>query len=109
LSFNNKFYEPENPDYHKRQPSILQAPTPFPFSTAKGPTTKKVVHESKTMEAMRDPVITADGQTYERGGIQSLFAVGKRTSPLTGAELPSTHVTPNIALHNVIQESDLLN
>jgi len=38
-----------------------------------------------TMEVMTDPVITADGQTYERTGIESWFALGKRTSPLTGA------------------------
>jgi hypothetical protein len=29
--------------------------------------------------------ITADGQTYERTEIESWFALGKRTSPLTGA------------------------
>jgi hypothetical protein len=53
------------------------------------------------MEVMRDPVITADGQTYEQAEIEeSWFALGKRTSPLTGAELPSTHVTPNIALRS---------
>ena len=66
-------------------------------------------HCPLTMELMRDPVITADGQTYERAEIESWFALGKRTSPLTGAELPSTHVTPNIALRNAIQESGLLN
>ena len=66
-------------------------------------------HCPLTMEVMRDPVITADGQTYERAEIESWFALGKRTSPLTGAELPSTHVTPNIALRNAIQESGLLN
>jgi hypothetical protein len=62
-----------------------------------------------TMEVMRDVVITADGQTYERAEIETWFALGKRPSPLTGAELPSTHVTPNIALHHAIQESSLLN
>ena len=50
------------------------------------------------MEMMRGLLITADGQTYERAEIESWFALGKRTSPLTGAELTSTHVTPNIAL-----------
>jgi hypothetical protein len=66
-------------------------------------------HCPLTMEVMRDPVITADGQTYERAEIKSWFALGKRTSPLTGAELPSTHVTPNIALRHAIQESGRLN
>jgi hypothetical protein len=61
-----------------------------------------------TMEVMRDPVMTADGQTYERAEIASWFALGNRTSPLTGAPLPSTNLTPNIALRNVIHENGLL-
>jgi F-box/WD-40 domain protein 7 len=50
-----------------------------------------------TMEVMRDPVITADGQTNERKEREIWFELGNRTSPLTGAELPSTHLTPNFA------------
>jgi len=46
------------------------------------------------MEVMWDPVITTDGQTYERAEIESWFTLGKRTSPLTDAELSSTHLTP---------------
>jgi interleukin-1 receptor-associated kinase 4 len=61
-----------------------------------------------TMEMMRDPVMTVDGQTYERREITSWFALGNRTSPLTGAELPSTNLTPNIALRKAIQENGLL-
>ena len=76
---------------------------------ARAPNYMDSFHCPLTMEVMRDPVITADGQTYERAEIESWFALGKRTSPLTGAELPSTHVTPNIALRNAIQESGLLN
>jgi hypothetical protein len=59
------------------------------------------------MEVMRDPVITADGQTYERAEIEKWFALGN-TSPLTGEELPSTNLLPNIALRQVIRESGLL-
>jgi hypothetical protein len=55
-----------------------------------------------TMEVMRDPVITADGQTYERAEIEKWFALGNRTSPLTGEELSSTNLLPNIALRQVI-------
>jgi hypothetical protein len=58
-----------------------------------------------TMEVMRDPVITTDGQTYERMEIERWFALGNRTSPLTGAELPSTLLFPNIALRNAIQDA----
>jgi hypothetical protein len=55
-----------------------------------------------TMEVMRDPVLAADGQTYERAEIEKWFAKGNRMSPLTGAELPSTLLTPNIALRKAI-------
>jgi ubiquitin C len=61
-----------------------------------------------TMEVMRDPVFTADGQTYERAEIEKWFALGNRTSPLTGEELPSTNLLPNIALRKAIRESGLL-
>jgi len=58
-----------------------------------------------TMEVMRDPVMTTDGQTYERMEIERWFALGNRTSPLTGAELPCTLLFPNIALRNAIQDA----
>jgi ubiquitin C len=61
-----------------------------------------------TMEVLRDPVFTADGQTYERTEIEKWFALGNRTSPLTGEELPSTNLLPNIALRKIIRESGLL-
>jgi hypothetical protein len=61
-----------------------------------------------TMEVMRDPVITVDGQTYERTEIEKWFALGNRTSPLTGEALPSTNLFPNIALRKAIRENALL-
>jgi hypothetical protein len=60
------------------------------------------------MEVMRDPVMTVDGQTYERVEIEKWFALGNKTSPLTGEELPSTNLFSNIALRTVIRESGLL-
>ncbi len=56
-----------------------------------------------TMEVMRDPVMAADGQTYEREEIEKWFAKGNKTSPLTGAELLSTVLMPNIALRKAIE------
>jgi hypothetical protein len=56
-----------------------------------------------------DPVITVDGQTYERTEIEERCALGNRTSTLTGDALPSTNFFPNIALHcKAIRESVLL-
>ena len=52
---------------------------------------------------MEDPCIAADGNSYERREIESWFARGKRTSPMTGAQLPHTHLTPNINLRKAIQ------
>ena len=57
-----------------------------------------------TMDVMSDPVLTVDGQTYERTEIEKWFALLNRTSPLTGETLPSTNLLPNIALRNAIRE-----
>ena len=53
---------------------------------------------------MTDPVICADGQTYERHAIEAWFARGKMTSPSTGAALAHTTLTQNIVLRNAIEE-----
>ena len=52
---------------------------------------------------MQDPVLAADGHSYERREIVRHFDLGKRTSPMTGAQLPHTHLTPNINLKKAIQ------
>ena len=48
-----------------------------------------------TSELMRDPVMTIDGNTYEREAIEAWFGRGKTTSPLTNEELAQTLLTPN--------------
>lgn len=52
---------------------------------------------------MRDPVITVDGFTFERRGIQEWFKKGKSTNPLTGKALSSKELIENRALRNVIE------
>jgi len=54
-------------------------------------------------EPMNDPVICADGQTYNRSSIETWFASGNITSPLTGAPLPHLELIPNIVLRNIIR------
>mmetsp|Transcript_12021 Transcript_12021/g.21352 ORF Transcript_12021/g.21352 Transcript_12021/m.21352 type:complete len:624 (+) Transcript_12021:51-1922(+) len=54
-------------------------------------------------EVMEDPVIAADGHTYERAMISEWFRV-RQTSPLTNAPLDSTAVIPNITLKKVIAD-----
>ena len=53
-------------------------------------------------DPMNDPVICADGQTYNRSSIETWFAGGHITSPLTGAPLPHLELIPNIVLRNII-------
>jgi hypothetical protein len=55
---------------------------------------------SITLEVISDPVITADGQTYDREAISAWFKnnPGKITSPLTGKEINSTNLIPNYTL-----------
>jgi len=55
-------------------------------------------------EVMVDPVIAADGHSYERGNIAQWIARGNRTSPKTGAALSHVHLMPNHTLKQGIQE-----
>ncbi|KAK7242761.1 sacsin [Aureococcus anophagefferens] len=55
-----------------------------------------------TRECMVDPVIAADGFSYERSAIERWFRA-KRTSPQTNAPLASTALVPNIALRGLIE------
>jgi Mg-chelatase subunit ChlD len=57
-----------------------------------------------TQEVMRDPVIGSDGITYERTAIETWFATGNTTSPMTRAPM-SRILTPNIALRGLIQST----
>ena len=53
---------------------------------------------------MVDPVIAADGHSYERSEINAWFARGHNTSPKTGGELPHQFLTPNHNLMSAIQD-----
>merc|ERR1740121_721957 len=56
---------------------------------------------------MGDPVITADGQTYERKAIEAWFA-DHQTSPVTNLPLDNRSVLPNHSLRKLIVDSGLL-
>jgi len=58
---------------------------------------------SITHEIFRDPVIAADGHTYEREAIEQWFA-SKQTSPCTGQELPHAHLIDNVAMRKSVDE-----
>ena len=56
-----------------------------------------------TLEPMLDPVVTCDGQTYERKAIEEWFA-RSATSPLTGQPLPYLGLVPNVALRGLVRD-----
>ncbi|CAM6027344.1 unnamed protein product [Sphagnum balticum] len=57
-----------------------------------------------SLDLMKDPVIVATGQTYERAFIQKWLDAGNRTCPKTGLILAHTNLTPNYVLRSVIAE-----
>jgi hypothetical protein len=56
-----------------------------------------------TLELFVDPVVAADGETYERSEIETWFAQGNTTAPLTTEELPSTALLPNKGIWRDVQ------
>ncbi|KAK7254423.1 amino acid transmembrane transporter [Aureococcus anophagefferens] len=57
-----------------------------------------------TRELMREPVVCADGHTYEKAAIEAWFLEDKSTSPKTGLALDSKHLVPNFAIRSAIDE-----
>ncbi|KAM4609161.1 WD repeat, SAM and U-box domain-containing protein 1 [Polymixia lowei] len=55
-----------------------------------------------TRELMTDPVIAADGYSYEREAIESWLGAKNRSSPMTNLPLQTTLVTPNRSLKMAI-------
>lgn len=52
---------------------------------------------------MLDPVVAADGHSYEREAILQWFATSNK-SPMTGAQMPTTQVFPNYTLRKLSEE-----
>uniref|UniRef100_A0A061SCY0 U-box domain-containing protein 33-like isoform x1 n=1 Tax=Tetraselmis sp. GSL018 TaxID=582737 RepID=A0A061SCY0_9CHLO len=57
-----------------------------------------------TREVMEDPVVAADGFTYERVAIQAWLERGRDRSPMSNARLPHRELTPNHTLRSAIRE-----
>jgi hypothetical protein len=53
-------------------------------------------------EMMEDPVIAADGFSYERAAIEDWLARGSGSSPMTGAPLAYQHLTPNLTVRSAV-------
>ena len=58
-----------------------------------------------TLSLMKDPVIAADGKSYERSAIEGWFCRGKVTSPLTNEKFVTAKLYPNINLRSAIEEA----
>uniref|UniRef100_A0A8C2QA80 WD repeat, SAM and U-box domain-containing protein 1 n=1 Tax=Cyprinus carpio TaxID=7962 RepID=A0A8C2QA80_CYPCA len=56
-----------------------------------------------TRELMKDPVIAADGFSYEREAMESWINTPNRSSPMTNLPLQTTLLTPNRGLKTAIQ------
>jgi hypothetical protein len=54
-----------------------------------------------SMEIMFDPVLAADGESYERGVITAWMQKSNR-SPVTNEEMTHRQLTPNFALRAAI-------
>ncbi|XP_010259497.1 PREDICTED: U-box domain-containing protein 11-like [Nelumbo nucifera] len=57
-----------------------------------------------SLELMRDPVIVATGQTYERSYIQRWIDSGHKTCPKTQQNLQNLTLTPNYVLRSLIAQ-----
>ncbi|GMI99626.1 hypothetical protein like AT3G49060 [Hibiscus trionum] len=55
-------------------------------------------------DVMKDPLIAADGFTYEADAIRGWLESGHDTSPMTNLTLDHCNLVPNYALHQAIQE-----
>lgn len=53
---------------------------------------------------MEDPVVAADGFTYEAEALRGWLDSGHDTSPMTNLQLSHTNLVANRALRSAIQE-----
>ena len=53
--------------------------------------------------AMMDPMIAADGHTYERTAIQH-WLEGSSLSPVTGDKLPHIRLVPNVLVKSALAQ-----
>ncbi|KAI3701218.1 hypothetical protein L2E82_45867 [Cichorium intybus] len=55
-------------------------------------------------EIMQNPMVAADGFTYEEEALKGWLDSGNNTSPMTNLELANSNLVPNLALRSAIQE-----
>ena len=57
-----------------------------------------------SQELMRDPVVAADGRTYERAQIAAWIVRGNNTSPMTNEQLAHTHLCSNDIARELVRQ-----
>lgn len=91
---------PSSPSYEVNVPKVSRQ-----FSIPnKDPQMPEEFYCPITQEVMKDPVIAADGFTYERSAISSWFQSGKDTSPMTNERLRHMQLITNIILKVLIKK-----
>jgi len=90
-------------------PQLAPTPAPAPAASPSSPSTHQDAEPPDgllcpiTNELMEDPVLCADGHSYERTSIQE-WLQSHHTSPLTGMTLEHKLLVPNHALRKVAEE-----
>ena len=79
------------------------APGPIELSDEKTVQTLATPDSFGAPLAMRDPVVAADGLSYERRFIEKWLRDGNRSSPVTREPLRFPHLYPNQHLRTLIQ------
>ncbi|KAK8950069.1 U-box domain-containing protein 16 [Platanthera guangdongensis] len=74
----------------------------FTFSPESDPVVPPDFRCPISLELMRDPVVVASGQTYDRDSITRWISAGHATCPKSGQALIHTDLVPNKALRNLI-------
>jgi U-box domain/C2 domain len=95
-------------------PDASQSTTPAGLSPLQGPAARHIPDDTVALpgmpccpitgEPMIDPVVAADGHTYERNAIARWLQTSDK-SPLTGSLLPHKNLVPNYVLLSSIQET----
>ncbi len=64
------------------------------------------MHHFLLQDFLVEPVIAADGHTYEKGALQDWLA-HCNVSPVTGQPLMSTAVMPNLVISGIVANKQL--
>ena len=94
-----------------RKVDVPKATKVAPYATAFQKTNRQPAKMNQnflcpiTQAIMTDPVIGPDGVTYERSAIETWFAAGHSTSPMTRQPMTGRQLIPNLAVRAMIEDA----